>query len=272
MQRKLRTAIVIFIGILINLPIIIMVISSLSSYSNLLQNPVHSFEWPPMWENYTETLFGEKSIIKPLINSLVVSGVTMVLCTSVAVLASYATTRYPIRFKKGFLYTVLLFQMFSPVLLSGPLYAIFNTLGILDTRLSLIIGNTASCLPMTIWLLYTYLQGIPLYIEEAARMDGCTWYESVFHVLLPMALPGIITASLFAFISAWGDIIFARSSILNMANNTLPLAIIRFEEYNRTRWDLQLAASTISTIPVFVFFMFIQNSIGRGLMQTSSKE
>lgn len=272
MKKIINTLLVLLVVIVINIPLIIMINSSLMTYEDLLKWPIDWFQFPLQWQNYWEIIFGERNIIRPIMNSLIVSGVTMIICTIVATFASYAATRFAFLGRKTFLYLVLLMQMFSPVLLSGPLYAIFNNLNLLDTRLSLIIANTASCLPMTIWLLYTYFKAVPGYLEEAARLDGCSRLQSIVHIVVPIALPGIITAGVFAFISAWGDVVFAQMSILSAENNTLPLALIKFEELYQTRWELQLAASTLSVVPIFIIFIFIQNKLGQGLMQTSSKE
>lgn len=272
MKRKLLTALALIIGVLLNIPLLIMLNASLSTYQDLLKWPIEWFNPPLQWSNYWQILTGDKSIVTALLNSLVVAVVTMLTCVIVAVLAAYSTSRFRYWGRKGFLYIILLMQMFSPVLLASPLYVIFSRMNLLDSRISLMIANSASCLPMTIWLLYSYFKFVPVYLEEAARLDGCSRMESLLYIVLPIAKPGIITAGVFAFISAWGDLVFARTSIISIDNYTMPLALLRFEELYQTRWELQLAASTISMLPIFCLFMLIQNKLGQGLMQTSSKE
>lgn len=271
-RKIIRTFITALFILLLNLPILVMINTSLKTYSDVMSWPPTWFKLPLQWINYWEVLMGDKSIVTGLMNSLIVSSSAMVICVIVAVAGAYAVTRYQFWGKYGFLFTVILTQMFSPVLLSGPLYAIFNNLNLLNTRLSLIIANTASCLPMTVWLLYTYFQQVPIYLEEAAQLDGCNRGQAVWHVILPVSLPGILTAGIYAFISAWGDIVFARMSIIDRNLETIPLALVNFQEIYKTSWELQLAGSTISTIPIFILFMFIQRHLGKGLVQSGSKE
>ena len=271
-HKLLRTILVALIILLLNIPILVMLNTSLKTYSDVMSWPPTWFDLPLQWSNYWEVLFGDKSIITGLVNSLIVSSSAMVVCVVVAVAAAYAVTRFQFWGKYGFLFAVILTQMFSPVLLSGPLYTIFNRLNLLDTRLSLIIANTASCLPMTLWLLYTYFQQVPIHLEEAAQLDGCNRLQAVWHVVLPVSMPGIVTAGIYAFISAWGDVVFARMSILSPELETIPLALVNFQEIYKTSWELQLAGSTISTIPIFILFMFIQRHLGQGLVQSGSKE
>lgn len=272
MKKILRTLIIFLIAIVINLPLLIMLNSSLTSYENLLKWPIPWFEWPLRWENYQEILVSNRNIVQPLFNSMLVASITMIIATTVAILAGYASVRFNYKGKRVFLFIVLMMQMFSPVLLSGPLYAIFKQFDLLDTRLSLIIANTAASLPMTIWLLYSYFKSVPAYLEESARLDGCSRLQAILHIIVPIALPGIITAGIFTFISAWGDVVFARMSILSTNLHTLPLALLKFEELYETRWELQLSASMISVFPIFILFMVIQNKLGQGLMKQGSKE
>ena len=272
MKKIFKTLLVAGIGLIINIPFLIMINSSLSTYEALLKWPIEWFTQPLQWSNFTEIILGHKNITAPLLNSFIVSLVTMFICTIIAILAAYATVRYKYIGKRLFLFLVLMMQMFSPVLISGPLYVIFSYLGILDTRLSLIIANIAASLPMTIWLLYSYFKMVPIHLEEAARLEGCSRLQAITHIIIPIAFPGIVTAGIFAFISAWGDLIFARMSILSAENYTLSLALLKFEEIYETRWELQLAASTLSVVPIFILFLFIQNKLGHGLMQTGSKE
>lgn len=271
-NKILKTIIIASIVIIFNIPLLLMVNISLKSYHETLIWPITWFELPLEWQNYLEVTLGDYSILRPLWNSLIVSSVTMLVTTLVSLSTAYTAVRYHFKGKKIFLYIIILLQMFSPVLLSTPLYTVFYQLNLLDTRLSLIIANTASSLPMTIWLLYSYFLKVPWYLEEAAMIDGCSRIQAIRKVMAPIAAPGILTASIFSFISAWGDLVFARTSIVSNSLQTLPLALVNFQELYITQWQLQLAASTISTLPVFFLFLLIQNHLSAGLMSTGNKE
>lgn len=270
--KILKTIFVAGIIIILNIPLLMMVNISLKDYSETLIWPITWFQPPFRWENYYEVTLGEYSIIRPLLNSFIVSFTTMVISTLVSILTAYTSVRYRFYGKRVFLYLIIFLQMFSPVLLSVPLYTLFYRFNLLDTRLSLIIANTASSLPMTIWLLYSYFLKVPWQLEEAAMVDGCSRFQAVKHVIAPIAAPGILTASVFSFIAAWGDLIFARTSIVSDSLQTMPLALVNFQELYITQWQLQLAASTISTLPVFFLFLVIQNHLALGFTNSGNKE
>jgi multiple sugar transport system permease protein len=145
------------------------------------------------------------------------------------------------------------------------MYLIFKQSELLDTRLALIIANTASALPMTVWLLYSYFSQIPVIYEEAAWVDGCSRWQAIRYILLPLSLPGIITAGLFAFITAWGDIVYANALITSPALRTLPQALTDFRDLYKTTWETQMAASMITIIPPLLIFIAIQKHLIRGL-------
>lgn len=202
-----------------------------------------------------------KSIFKFPFISLIV----MILCIIIGILAAYSVTRFEFIGKKTFLMAIILTQMFSPVLLVNPMYLTFRSLNLLDTRISLIVANLASSLPMTIWLLYSYFSQIPKDYEESSWMDGCSRVRGIFDIILPLAMPGIITAGLFAFIASWGDIVFARTFITSFNLRTISQALTSFEDLYKTRWELQMAASVITSLPPFLIFLSIQKKLIQGM-------
>lgn len=161
--------------------------------------------------------------------------------------------------------------MFSPVILVNPMYVIFREMGLLNTKFALIVASTASSLPMTVWLLYSYFSQIPIEYEEAAWMDGATRLRGVFNFILPIAIPGIITAGLFAFIMAWGDLVFARSFILSPELRTVSIALTSFQDLYKTSWETQMAASVITALPTFIIFILIQNHLVKGMTSQGVK-
>lgn len=265
-SKMIRTLIFLIFIVLIIAPILIMINTSLQSYENIRV-------WPPKWfqefkwENYYEVIFGEKAITTAFFNTLQISIITSIICVIVGALAAYAVTRYEFIGKRTFLILIIVTQMFSPVILVNPMYIIFKNLGLLNTKLSLIIANTATSLPMTIWLLYSYFSQIPIEYEEALWMDGASRLRGVFDVVIPIAAPGMVTAGLYSFIKAWGDIVFAKSFILSSELRTISAALNDFQELYKTTWETQMAASIITTIPPFILFMFIQKQLIRGTVQ-----
>lgn len=270
-QKITKTLLVALVVLALNLPILVMVNTSLQTYQQTLEWPPQWFTAPFQWSNYAEILWGDYALAKPLINSIIISLATMFISTVTALFAAYALSRFDFTGRRILLYIILMTQMLSSVLLASSLYVIFDIMGILDTRLSLIIANTATSLPMSIWLMYTYLRQIPVYLEEAGRLEGASRGRVILEIILPAAMPGIITVAIFAFISAWGDIVFARMSILTKDLRPISMALMDFEDLYHTRWELQMAASAISSLPIFILFLYIQKYLGAGLANTGGK-
>ncbi len=273
LNKIFKTAFAAFIVFLLIVPILIMISTSLKTYTEITLWPP---KWIPddiQWSNYYEVTLGEKSILKPFVNSLIVASCTSILCITAGAVGAYAVTRFQFMGRKTFLFTIIATQMFSAVILVNPMYVTFRELGILNTKTALILANTASSLPMTVWLVYSYMSAIPPGMEEAAMVDGCSRVQSVFKILLPIVRPGLITAGLFSFISAWGDLIYAQSFITANTNaRTMSLALTDFQSLYKTTWETQMAASVISIIPVFIIFLLIQKHLVKGIASGGIKE
>lgn len=265
------TVVAIIIGLMI-LPFFIMISTSLKSYAEVTM-------WPPTWipniikwSNYTAVWVGEGNIRTAFINSLIVSISTMVICILLGSFAAYGVSRFKFKGKKMFLFLIIITQMFSAVVLIGPMYITMRDLGLLNTYLSMIIPNTAFALPMTVWLLYGYLEGISPNLEEAALLDGCTRFKAVTKILMPILAPGIVTSGLFAFIVSWNDLLFSNTFITKPEMRTLSVALTSYRSIFETYWHKMMAASVISVIPIFILFLLIQKYITKGIVAGGVKE
>ena len=253
-------------------PIIIMVSVAFKSYEEVTK-------WPPKFlpevlnfDNFIAVWSGDSSIKIPFINSLIVSISAMILTVILGVLAAYAVSRFKFKGRKFFLFLVIVTQMFSAVILIGPMYKIMTELNLLNTYLALIIPNTAFCLPMTVWLLYGYFEGVSKELEEAAMVDGCTRVQAISKVLVPVLAPGVITAALFAFIMTWNDLLFAQTFITKTEMRTLSVALTSYKSIFQTYWHKMMAASLFSVMPVFILFACIQKYLVKGLASGAVKE
>ena len=271
-QKILMTLLAtVVIGIMI-LPFFVMISTSLKSFSEVSAWPPN---WIPdvlRWENFKEVWSGTGNFKAAFANSLIISTSTMVICTILGSLAAYAVSRFEFKGKKSFLFVIIVTQMFSSVTLVGPMYKIVKNMGLLNTHLALIIPNAAFALPMTVWLLYGYLDGISESLEEAAMIDGCTRMQAVRKILLPLIAPGIITSGLFAFIVSWNDLVFARSFVTKTEYMTLSVSLTNFQSLFETSWHQMMAASVISVVPVFILFLLIQKHLVQGLASGGVKE
>lgn len=259
------------IGLMIA-PFFIMISVSLKSYEEVTKWPPN---WIPdvlKWGNFSEVWSGDGNIKRAFMNSFIVSFSTMILCTLLGTFAAYGVSRFKFKGKKMFMLFVLITQMFSPVILIAPMYKIIIDLGLLNTYLSLIIPNTAFALPMTVWLLYGYIEGISENLEEAAMIDGCTRIQAVTKILMPLLAPGIITAGLFAFITSWNDLLFSQTFITKTEMRTLSVALTSYKSIFQTYWHKMMAGSLFSVMPVFILFLLIQKYIVKGLASGGVKE
>ena len=125
---------------------------------------------------------------------------------------------------------------------------------------------------MTVWLVYGYLDGISINLEEAAMIDGCNRIQAVTKILMPLLAPGIISAGLFAFIVSWNDLIFAQTFITQSELKTIAVALTTYQSLFETYWHKMMAASVISVTPVFILFLFIQKYLVKGLNAGGVKE
>ena len=197
-------------------------------------------------------------------NSMFVSTLTVVFTMAIATAGAYSLTRFRFYGREKIASLILFTYMFAPIMIIIPFYVLIKKIGIANTHLALIMAYTAFCLPFSLWLLRTFFQSIPLVLEEAALVDGATRFRAIIHVILPLALPGIIATAIFTFILAWNDYIFVRILITSDKLKTLSVGIA--DLYNATviDWGMIMSGGMLITIPVLVFFIFIQRYLIAG--------
>jgi N,N'-diacetylchitobiose transport system permease protein len=204
------------------------------------------------------------------LNSLVVAGAVVVLSALVAFLAATAVTRF--RFRTTLLIMFLIAQMVPVEALAIPMFFLMRDLGDtvpgvgLNTLGSLVITHLAFSLPFAIWMLRGFVKAVPDSLEEAAMIDGASRSRFLWQVLFPLVLPGLAATSIFSFISAWNDFLFAKSFIISATeNSTLPMALLVFFKPEQNDWGGIMAGSTVMTLPVLMFFVFVQRRLVSGL-------
>ncbi|WP_193337280.1 carbohydrate ABC transporter permease [Devosia beringensis] len=212
-------------------------------------------------ENYA-ILLEDSPFPTYLRNSLVVCTIATVVAVTIAMITAYGFSRNR-RFvgRQTLLIMVIATQLFPFVILITPLYATFFSLGMINNPLALIISYIAVNLPFCIYMLLGYLDTIPRDLDDAARIDGATTLQIIFRVILPVAWPGIVTVSVYAFVSAWDEFLFALTLMTSDENKTVPVGLAGFFGEYTTQWNLVMAASVISTLPTLIIFMFLQRKL-----------
>jgi multiple sugar transport system permease protein len=229
------------------------------------------YAWPPTWfpEDPEWSNFAQIWIDAPLasyfLNSFVIAGGATLLNAAVCIPAGFALARFRFPGRQAFLYFIIGTQMFSPVVLLLALFLTMNTLGLLNTHLSLILINAAIALPFTVWMMTAYFASIPREIEEAAVLDGCGKLRILWDHFLPIAAPGIVTTMIFAFILAWNEFLLALTFITDARLRPLTTGIYSFVGRFEVQWHLLMAASLVAIVPVFIGFLLIERRLVSGL-------
>ncbi len=226
--------------------------------------------YPPVWwftptlANYREVLFGSSSIVPNLVSSMVVSVSTTLLTMLFAVPAAYALARlrYPAKRASGFY--VLATQMLPPVGLIIPYYLALQRVGGLDTYAGMIAIYLTFSLPFAIWLMVSYFEDVPFEMEEAALLDRAGRLRALWHVILPQVRGGIAVTTVFVFLNAWNEFLFA---VVLGGNRVRPVtvAMFNFISVEQTQWARLAAGAMVAMAPVIVLGLLAQRHIVKGL-------
>ena len=198
-------------------------------------------------------------------NSVLVAFGTVCITLVMSVLIAYSVTRLQFRGKMAIVGTMLYAYMFPPLLLAIPLFSLFVKLGLADTRLSLMISHCTITLPLGVWLLWGFFKQIPMDVEEAAMVDGCSRLRAFVLVVLPLTLPGVLTVAIFSFLLSWTDYTFALVMIGTDSLKTLPAGLDTMVGMYELRWGELMAGSTLIALPLLVMFMFLSRYFIHGL-------
>ncbi|MFF2211335.1 carbohydrate ABC transporter permease [Streptomyces antibioticus] len=211
-------------------------------------------------------VFGQQEFGRYAFNSLLVAGAVVIASGLIAFLAATAVTRFRFRFRTTLLIMFLVAQMVPVEALTIPLFFLMRDAGQLNTLGSLILPHIAFSLPFAIWMLRGFVKAVPEALEEAAYLDGASRTRFLWQILFPLVLPGLVATSVFSFISAWNDFLFAKSFIISdTSQSTLPMALLVFFRPDDPDWGGVMAGSTLMTIPVLVFFVLVQRRLVSGL-------
>lgn len=207
-----------------------------------------------------------------LLNSLIVTLSTVVLALLLAVLAAVAVARFRFRGRAGFVVTVLVVQMIPPEALVISLFGVLDGWQLVNTVLGLVLVYLVFVLPFTIWTLRGFVAGVPVELEEAAMIDGCSRASAFRRITFPLMAPGLVATGVFAFIQAWNEFVFALVIMNRPESQTLPVWLQAFNAGSRgTDWGGVMAGSTLMAVPVVVFFLLVQTRLTRGLADGAVK-
>ncbi|MEY9839232.1 carbohydrate ABC transporter permease [Streptacidiphilus sp. EB103A] len=255
------------IGLIFLLPYLEMVITALRPAGEIKDRNYlpHHFDFSNFTNIWSTGLGTNLSV------SLEIAVGSTALVLLVAIPAAYYTARRDFRGKKLFLLLVLITQMFQPTAMIVGIYREFLTFNMIDSVWALILVNAGFNMAFAVWILNAYFGAIPKEIEEAAVVDGCSRVGAMFRVIIPLAMPGIVTALIFTFIAAWNEFIVALTLISSLDKQPLTVKTSDYIGQYSTDWQHLFAGSVIATIPVIILFALIEGKVVSGLTSGSVK-
>ena len=263
--RKMLLYFVVFdICMLILYPYFVMFCTALKSRNEIFAMDATVFPVKALWNNFID-IWKLAPMAEYMKNSLIIAGGSTLIAMVCGIPAAYALARMKFKGQTVFLGFIIVSQMFSPVVLLIGIYQVMMTLGLTNNLLGLVFINAAFNQAFTIWLLRGTFMSISAEMEQAATIDGCNRFQSMFKVLLPVAAPGIVTTLIFIFINAWNEYTVSLCLISTETLKPLTVGINIFNGYNIIEWQYLFAASLFAIIPVVILFMSIEKNLTSGL-------
>ncbi|MBT2499685.1 carbohydrate ABC transporter permease [Agromyces sp. ISL-38] len=260
-RRSLRTVsngVLLLVGIAFALPLVWLVLASVDERATL------SIKLPGAvsLQNFVDVMTPEKAFV-PLLNSLVLSGGCALITVVVAVLAAYPLSRYRMRINKPFLYGVLFGTCLPITAMMVPVYSLFVAFNLIDSMGGTILFLAATSLPMAIYMTKSFMDSVPVSLEEAAWMDGASMMTTLMRVVVPLMRPGLAVVFIFVFIGAWGN--FFVPFVLLLSPDKLPAAVSIFAffgQYGTVAYGQLAAFSLLYSVPVITLYVFISRVLG----------
>jgi multiple sugar transport system permease protein len=267
-RRRRRAITLTVVGLVVAaifvLPYVVMLLDALRPASDVLKSPATFLPREWQWDTFV-TVLSDGSFLDWLRSSLIVAGASTIVVAVVAIPAAYFTARHRFRGRTAFLILVLVTQMFSPTSLVVGIYREFFELSLVNTYAALILTNSAFNLAFAIWILQGFFGSIPREVEEAAHLDGAGRIRTLLQVMLPLSLPGVVTAVTFTFIAAWNEYVVALTLIQDSERKPLTVGISSYVTGYQQNWDQLFAGSLIAIVPVVILFAAIEKHLAGGL-------
>lgn len=267
LSEAVQVALILLAAFLVLLPIVWIAMAAFKRHVDVFALRLF---FTPTLENFARITQSPFLIHEKLMNSLIVASATVAFALPLATCAAYGFSRFRLRGERIMLVMILATQFVPAVVIVLPFFLMFRDLGLLDTRIALIVVYTAIVMPFATWMIKGFVDGIPLETEEAAMVDGATRIQVILRIVLPMAAPGIITAGIFSFIIAWNEFLFAL--ILTRRDAvTLPVGLQLFNAEEGVLWHLLAAAGLFIMAPMIALALAVQKHFVKGMTMGAVK-
>ncbi|HEX2524993.1 MAG TPA: carbohydrate ABC transporter permease [Geminicoccus sp.] len=251
-------------------PIYILVISSLKGPDELFTYPPSYWPDLPTLENYIRAL-SESRLVTLYLNSLLVAAGACSVTIAMAIFAGFAMARFEFSGRSIVIALFLLAQIVPQVVMLIPVFSMFKALALVDSRFGLLIVYVAMLLPFSVIMMRGFYLEIPVQLEEAAMIDGCSRLGALLRVVLPAALPGLVATTMYGFINSWNELLFAVILINSPKLQTLPVGIMSMVDEAGSERGLMLAVAVMALVPSLVLFGWIQRYLTSGLAAGAMK-
>ncbi|MCI6267805.1 MAG: carbohydrate ABC transporter permease [Clostridiales bacterium] len=275
-MRKLGNAVIcyavlIFFSLLVLVPVAWMISTSFKTEPETIQIPPTWIPREPtiqayirIWKDYPFVTYFKNSLI-------IVLGATL-LSTVVSCFAGYGVTRFNFRGKGSFMTFMLMTQMFPSIMLLIPYYKVLSIYGLMNTHLGMILVYVSFTIPFCSWMMAGFFKSIPVELDEAAIIDGCSRMRAFRSIILPLTLPGIASTAMYSFITGWNEYMFAQVLISDPTLKTVPIGIAELNGFYKILWNDMMAASLIASIPLIFLFLVSQRSFISSLTAGAVKQ
>jgi multiple sugar transport system permease protein len=246
--------------------------------STSLKTEAEAFRVPPTWIPIKSTIdayiymWTKKNFGIYFLNSTIISLSTAILSTFFGALAGYGFSRFNFKGRKFLIGFFLATQMLPGVLLVGPYFKILSKFGLYDTRTGLIIAFLTICLPFSTWMMKGFIDRVPDALDQAALVDGCSRLGVFFRVILPISAPGMVATIIFAFLLAWGDLLWVLCLTSTESMITVTLGIARTVGEFRIIWPMLMAGALMGGMPAIILYLLLQRLLVQGLTAGAVKE
>jgi multiple sugar transport system permease protein len=251
-------------------PALWILLTSLKTEAELVRLPITYWPQAPTLHNYIQA-FTEQPLLRYLANSFIVASLSTVASLAVATGAAYAIARLQLRHRQLILTAIVASSMFPLITLLVPIFETMRSLNLLNTYAALVLPYVVLNLPVCTLVLVSFFQSIPKDLENAAMLDGCTRLQALWHVVLPLAAPGVFTAGILAFVNAWDEFLLALSLNASAAMRTAPVGIALYQGEFSFPWPVISAALVVAIVPVALLIALFQERVIGGLTQGGLK-
>lgn len=252
-------------------PFVWMVFTSLKTDKEAYAIPPTFWPQEPTFQAYTQVLLWT-NFPRYFLNSTVISLGSALLSTLIGSLAGYGFSRFVFRGRATLIGIILASQMLPGVLLVGPYFKMLAKVGLYNTYPGLILAFTSITLPFSTWMLKGYIDTVPEELDQAALIDGCTRFGAYSRVILPMIAPGMVATMIFAFLLAWGDLLWVLVLTSGERMATVTLGLSRLVTQFRIIWPQLMAGSVVGALPPVILYLVLQNYLVEGLTAGAVKE